>query len=482
MLKRLSILPMLGAAVSACSVGPAYHAKSPTELGVPSSYSVPADSAPRLDLSRWWARFDDPLLGALVEQGRAGNLDIAQAVTRLRQARESLVQAQSQLLPGVSGSGGYGRSITVNGPSVLGIARDSFSIGADVSWQADIFGGNRNSARAASAQYEGSGFDYANVLISIEAEVARNYILARLAQAQLANARASLGIQDENLQIAGWRVQAGLVSSLDNEQARSQRAQTAATVPQLEASYNSSVSRLGVLTGQAPGALKAQLEAVRPIPTGPGDIAVGIPADTLRQRPDVRSAERSLAAATARIGVAQAQLYPQLSLGGSIDAGASRVSDIFDVISGRLFANVAQTIFDAGRTRSNIRANEAAADGAFLAYKSSVLGALEDVELALTALHSAEAREGFFTTALDAATNSATLARSQYRAGLTDFTTLNQSESALLSARNGLSQAQSDKATALVQLFLALGGGWDSGTVPNVQTVQNLSTPAPQER
>jgi NodT family efflux transporter outer membrane factor (OMF) lipoprotein len=477
MRKHVPLLLMLGGALSACTVGPDYHAKSPTELGVPDSYSVPTQSQQRADLARWWARFDDPMLGQLVEQGRASNLDIAQAVTRLRQAHESLLQARAQLLPGISATGGYSRNVTVAGPVIPGVNRDVLSLGADVSYQLDLFGGNRSNAHAASEQYEASGFDYANVMISTEAEIARNYILARLAQAQLDNARSSLGFQDENLQIAGWRVQAGLVSSLDAEQARTQRANTAATVPQIEANYNSAVSRLGVLTGQAPGALKAQLEATKPIPTGPTDIAVGIPADTLRQRPDVRSSERALAAATARIGVAEAQLYPALSVGGNFSATSAHFEDIFNVVTGQLFANVAQTIFDGGRLHSQLRSSKDAADGAFLAYKSSVLGALEDVEVAITALRSAETREGFYTTALEAANNSAVLARGQYRAGLVDFTTLITSEAALLQARNNLSQAQSDKATALVQLFLALGGGWDSSTTPSVETV---STIAPQ--
>jgi NodT family efflux transporter outer membrane factor (OMF) lipoprotein len=304
------------------------------------------------------------------------------------------------------------------------------------------------------------------VLISIEAETARNYVLARAAQAELANARDALALQEDNLQIAQWRVQAGLVSTIDQEQARAQRAQTAATIPSLEANYNGFVSRLGVLTGQAPGALKAELEAVRPIPRGPASVATGIPAETLRQRPDVRAAERNLAAATARIGVATAQLYPALSLGGSISSGGGALSTLFDAITGRLFANIAQTIFDAGRNRSQVRSAEAAAQGAFLGYKQTVLTSLEDIENAIVALQAAQRRETEFRIALEAAGNQAIMARMQYRSGLTDFTTLNQAESALLSARNGLVGAQSDQSTALIQLYLSLGGGWDSSVIP----------------
>lgn len=460
------LFPILALALplAACASGPDYRPRAAAELGVPDGYSVAADQRAQEDLGQWWTKFDDPQLASLVDRARASNLDIALAVTRLRQARESLAQSRASLLPTIGASGGYSRNVPVTGSSFG--SNDNFSIGADANYQLDLFGGVRRGVEAARAGYEASGYDYATVLISIQAETARNYVLARLAQSQLANARDALAIADDNLQIAGWRVQAGLVSSLDAEQARASRAQTAASIPSLEASYNSFVSRLGVLTGQAPGALKAGLEATKPIPRGPANVATGIPADSLRQRPDIRSAERNLAAATAQIGVATAQLYPALGIGGSLDSGGGALSTVFDAISGRLFANIAQTIFDGGRTRSQIRSAEAAADGAFLNYKQTVLLALEDIENAIVALQSAQRRETEFRVALDAASNQTLLARLQYRSGLTDFTTLNQAEDSLLSARNGISQAQADQATALVALYLALGGGWDSSVTP----------------
>lgn len=461
-----SALPLAG-----CSVGPDYHPRAAAELGVPDSYSVAANQQAQEDLTRWWGKFDDPMLAQLVDQGRTANLDVAQAVTRLRQARESLAQSRASLLPQITGSAGYSRNVTVAGQNLSGQS-DNFSIGADASYQVDLFGGVRRGIEASSASYQAAGFDYASVLISVEGEIARNYVLARLAQAQLANARDSLAIQDDNLEIAGFRVQAGLVSSLDGEQARAARAQTAATIPTIEATYNGYVSRLGVLTGQAPGALKARMEAVQPIPKGPASVATGIPAETLRQRPDVRAAERNLAAATAQIGVATAQLYPALSIGGSLNSGGGALGTLFDTITGRLFAGIAQTIFDGGRLHSQVRSSRAAADGAFAAYKQTVLTGLEDVENAIVALDAAQQRARQFAIAYEAANNSAILSRMQYRSGLTDFTTLNQAESALLSARNGLSQAQADQATALIQLYLALGGGWDSNTIPEAPNGQ----------
>lgn len=477
-LRTSLIIALSTAALAGCTVGPDYRPQSATQLGVPDSFSVAADTANREDLTQWWTRFDDPLLQRLVASAAASNLDVGQAVTRLRQAREALVQARANILPSVNGTGGYNRSVNLVGGTSQVVLPDgtvttvsrgntgSFSLGASVSYQAGIFGEVRRGIEASRAQYEATGYNYASVLISTQAEIARNYIIARAAQANLANARASLGIQDDNLEIAGFRVQAGLVSSLDEQQARSSRAQAAASIPQIEATYNSAVSRLGVLTGQAPGALKGEMDAARPIPIGPASVGVGIPADTLRQRPDVLAAERNLASATANIGVAKAQLLPRLAISGNLNTSALGLGGLFDTVTGSLFAGLTQLIFDNGRARAQVRSNEAAADGAFLAYKGTVLAGLEDVENAVVALNTAQARAREFATALDAANTTAILARSQYRAGLTDFTTLNQSESALLSSQNGLTQAQSDQATALVQLYLALGGGWDASRDP----------------
>jgi NodT family efflux transporter outer membrane factor (OMF) lipoprotein len=475
------------ALLSACAVGPNYKPKSAPELGVPDGWSVTAAPTAE-DLTRWWRKFDDPVLGQLVEQAAAANLDLAQAVARLRQAREQLVISRSELFPTISGSAGYSRTepikgggttVTLPDGSVTTVGaggRNNFSLGLDASYQADLFGGVRRGVEASRAQYEAAGFDYAMTLLSVESEVARNYVLARAYQALLENAKASLAIQDDNLQIATWRVQAGLVSSVDVEQARASRAQTAAAIPQIEQQYNAAVSRIGVLTGQAPGALKQLIAPPRPIPSGPETVGAGIPANVLRQRPDVRSAERNLAAATAQIGVAKAQLFPALNISGSLGTSAGAIGGLLDTITGSLFAGLTQAIFNGGRLNAQVRSSRAAAEGAFAAYKSSVLTALEDVENAIVALQAAQERERQFAIAYDAANASAVLARSQYRAGLTDFTTLNTQEAALISARNGLVQARSDKATALIALYAALGGGWDASVTPDAATTKMPGT------
>ena len=470
--------------LTGCAVGPDYHPSAPTALGVPPVYAPPVTApaatvaAPAVaDLSAWWRQFDDPMLGDLIARATASNLDIAQSVARLAQARESLVQARGNLLPTLSGSAGATRNFTHGGSSSIIVGGNNgsggtvvttsgnsgstqLSLGLDASWQVDLFGGITRSLQAARADEAAARFDLEGVRTSVAGEVATNYIEARLAQTRLEIARGTLRTQDDNLQIAGWRVQAGLVSGLDAEQARAQRAQTAATIPSLETSYLQAVNRLGVLTGQAPGALRSEMEAIRPIPRGPDLIAVGIPADTLRNRPDVRGAERRLASATARIGVAKAALFPALSISGNINSEAATIGKLGDLLTGGLFAGLTQTIFDAGRNASQVRSARAGADLAFASYRQTILSGLEDVENAIQSLHAAKARQAELAIALDAASNAAVYSRSQYRSGLIDFLTLLQSEQALLSARDQLAAAQADQALALVQLYLALGGGW----------------------
>lgn len=444
--------------LTACAVGPDYRAAPATELGVPDAYERGMPGA--FDVAtaaRWWTQLNDPALDALVEAAIAGNLDIAQAKSRLAQARESAVQAGAQLMPSASATGKGGR--TVVSP---GVDSSSFSVGADASWEADLFGANHRSLEAARASAQAADYDLAAVRIAIIGEVVTNYVNARLAQEQLRIARETLATQDDNLQIARWRVQAGLASSLDEQQARTQRATTAATIPTLEQSWRSALARIAVLTGQAPGEATRALESGGGIPVPPRGIAVGIPADTLRQRPDVRSSERSLASATAQIGVAKAALFPALTISGNIGTSALKLGNLGDVVTGGLFGTLGQLLFDGGATASRVRAQRAVAEEAYAAYRGAVLGALEDVQNGLVAVDATAVRAQALAEGLDAATNSAIIARSQYRAGLTDFPTLLETERSLLSSRTSEASARADEALALAQLYLALGGGWQT--------------------
>lgn len=444
-------------------------------MGVPATYyqnvGTPQNEA---DLAQWWTRLNDPTLSALIDTAIANNLDIVQAQARLRQARESLAQSNAAFLPQLNASGNGGKNYRSqaggtrvdDSGNVISTGESnwssSYSANTSASWQIDLFGRLSRTAEAARAELAASGYDLAAVRLTIISELVTNYVQARLAQEQLRIARETERVQQDNFDIAGWRLQAGLVSSLDEQQARAQLAQTRASIPQQEANLRGSLNRIAVLTGQAPGEATRTLETPAPIPTAAPQIAVGIPADTLRRRPDVRSAERSLAAATARIGVAQAQLYPSLGISGNLATTSNAFSDLFSLITGGVFANVSQVIFDGGRLASQVRSQRAATDAAFAAYKQSVLTALEEVENAMASLASARTRQAEFATAYDASNNAALLARSQYQAGLIDFQTLSNTETTLLNARNSLANARSDEILAIARLYDALGGGWQS--------------------
>lgn len=453
--KMAALLP--AALLAGCAAGPDFREPTAASLGLPQAYigqevgSLDGDE----QLARWWTRFNDPVLAGLVEQAVNGNLDIAQARSRLMQAREAAIQAGAAYWPSANASAEGGRTFRSPGADA-----DTFSLGANANWELDLFGGVGRSVEAARADAQGVAYDLAAVRVAIIAETAANYVQLRLAEEQLRIARESLAIQDDNLQIARWRVMAGLASSLDEEQARTQRAQTAASIPGLDQAARNALARIAVLTGQAPGAATRMLEATSPIPVAPSTIAVGIPADTLRQRPDVRAAERALAAQTARIGVADAALLPALRISGNIGTSALSIGGLGDVITGGLFAGLSQLIFDGGATASRARSQRAGADGAFAAYRQSVLSSLEDVENGLVAMGATAERLRQSAIALDAAGNSAILARAQYRAGLTDFRTLLEAERSLLSSRNSEASSRADRALAAIQLYRALGGGW----------------------
>ena len=302
--RHLIFASILMLAASACTMGPDYAPRSAAELRVPERFAG-TDTSPSADIAAWWAELDDPVLSALIDRALADNPDLAQSLARVAQARESLAQTQGSTLPRVETSGSNGRNFNSELPDSW-----SFSRSIDARWTLDLFGGKRRSIEAARASYQAAGFTLANAQAALAAEVARTYVDLRTTRRRLAVARGSLEVQEQNALIAGWRGQAGLVSSIDVEQARAQRAQTAATVPLLEQAEAQARFRLAVLAGDAPGAVDGLLADDAPLPAAPVAIGAGTPAELLRRRPDIRAAERDLAAATARIGVAEADLYP----------------------------------------------------------------------------------------------------------------------------------------------------------------------------
>ncbi|MGB3166779.1 MAG: efflux transporter outer membrane subunit [Alteraurantiacibacter sp.] len=443
-------------ALAACAT-PLAEAPADPRVDVPTDWAL-SDPAPvSTDLTQYWTLLGDPLLTDFVEQAIVANRDLAVSAARLDQARASLVGARAGYLPSVSGSGGVRRDVGDN-------ARDGvqLSLGADAAWELDLFGQISGSVRAAEANLVASGYSLADLQRLIVGQVAIATINARANAQQLQLTRETLAYQDDNLQIARWRNQAGLVSSLDVEQARAQRAQTAASIPQLEASLAASANAISTLIGEPPGRVYDAILATEPAPVPAPPLLTGFeaPAEVLRRRPDVRFAEAILISDTARIGVARAQLLPLVRLSGTIGAGSNALDSLFDLITGNLFAGVSQLIFDGGRTRAQIDSAEAQARASLASWEQAILNALEDVETAAVDQRTADERVDLNEEALDAAGISALLARSQYQAGITDFRNLLTAENQLLSAQNQLVAAQADRATAFVRLTQALGGGW----------------------
>jgi len=412
-------------------------------------------------LARWWTTLNDPTLESLMDRAVRGNLDLRRAAAVLRQARAERGVAVSERFPTVTASGliGYNRISDRMGRSTnVG----HFSSGFDAGWEADFFGGIRRSIEAADASVEASQESLRDTLVSLVAEVAINYVEVRQFQRQLSIAENNLGIQQDSLRLAEQRFGAGLTSRFDVDQARYIVADTRSRIPVLQTLLAQAKNRLAVLLGENPGVLANELRQPAPIPVGPAQLAVGIPADALRRRPDVRRAERILAAQTARVGVATAARYPQFGLPGSIGYDFITKGNPLSLgnLIGSLGASAFYTLFDAGRLRQQVEIQNALQEQAFLDYQTSILLSLEDVENALVAYADQQVRRRSLLEAAEAAERAVETVRANYVAGLVDFQPVLESQRSLLSFQDDLAQTDGAVTSELIRLYKALGGGW----------------------
>lgn len=412
-------------------------------------------------LAAWWQTLDEPLLSELIERAAKGNRELAQAEARVREARARRGISEAERFPALQSSAGATQR---RGSEETGSGRSTelYSAGFDASWELDLFGGRRRALEAASANLQASVYDLRDVLVSLTAEVALNYLDTRAFQARLAVAEANLRLQGETFDIARWRSEAGLATQRDVEQAKLNLEQTRAQLPALRTGIAQAGNRIAVLLGQNPGTLDAMLAAPRAIPAAPPGVAAGVPADTLRRRPEVQRAERQLAAQTAQIGVATAALYPNFSLVGSIGLEALAAGRLLtaSALTSSLGANIGWTAFDAGRIRQNIAVQTALQEQALGRYEAAVLNALQDAENALVAYAAEQQRRDALATAAAAARNASDLARHQYAAGLADFQVVLDTQRSLLALEDQLASSQGNVTSNLVRLYKALGGGW----------------------
>lgn len=452
-----SATPLLLALWMAGCASVAQRDTAPPEAPVPTGWAGAASGSDATPLVQWWRRFDDPELSRLIEQALQTSTSVRSAQASLQQARAQRDLARAGLGPTLGASTSAQRS-----QSGQAAPTNRFQAGFDASWEPDLFGANRAAADAGEADARAAETTLADAQVSLAAEVAVSLIELRGLQARLAIAQQNLSTQTETLQITRWRTQAGLASSLDLEQAVAASEQTAAQIPALHSSIGQALNALAVLTGQGPGALQARLGQAAPIPRTPADLALAIPAETLRQRPDVRTAEHRISAALARVSAADAARYPSFQLGGSLGLSALTLGTLTDGASvlRSLLASVSVPLFDGGATKAQLRSQEAALEHARIAYQAVVLTALQDVEDALLALQGDREKLTRLQAAADAAANAELLARQRYASGLVDFRTVLDTQRTLLSAQDSVASTQASLSADHVRLYKALGGGW----------------------
>lgn len=461
--QRILAVLAIAALAGCAAVGPNYippQTPVSTIWNTPLQGGITVETEPR-NLADWWTTLNDPELSRLIERAVAGNRDVERAAARIREARARRGLSKAGLYPTLDASGSAARS---RGSADMGpvATTDLFSAGLDASWEIDLFGGVRRSVEAADADLQVAGEDLRDTLVSLLAEVAMNYVDLRTAQARLAVTETSLKSLEESLRLTQWRAQAGLGDELAMEQARYNLESARSQIPSLLTAIAEAQNRLAVLTGETPGAVHAELSQPEPIPSLPPEVAIGVPADLLRQRPDVRRAERQLAAQTARIGVATADLYPKLKLSGAIGLQALTFGSLFNAANATSSGSSGLTwrVFDAGAIRKNIEIQSALQEQSRIAYESAVLGALEEAENAILAYAQEQRRRQSLGEAVRSAQVAAELAGIKYRAGLIDFTTVLEAERSLLGFRDQLAQSEGAIVTNLVKLYKALGGGW----------------------
>lgn len=414
-------------------------------------------------LARWWTVLDDPVLTNLIARAADGSLDLRQAQARVREARARRGIASANRFPTLDAAAAANR-VRGSEETGTGATTELYSAAFDATWELDLFGGRRRALESAEAAVAASEADLRDVTVTLLAEVALNYVEVRSFQTRLALAEANLATQTETYDITRWRAQAGLTTDLDVQRARYNLEQTRAQIPLLRNGLEQAKNRLAFLLGLPAGALTAELDERKPIPVAETDVAVGVPADVLRRRPDVRAAERRLAAQTAEVGVATAARYPSFALLGSIGLEALTGSRLFtsSARTNAAAANATWTLFDAGRLRQNVEVQNALQEQALVAYEAAVLTAVNDVENALVAYAEEQARRAALVDATRAAESAATLATQQYNAGLIDFQVVLDAQRSLLSLQDQLAASEGEVSSNLIRLYKALGGGWTS--------------------
>ncbi|MBI5213618.1 MAG: efflux transporter outer membrane subunit [Nitrospirae bacterium] len=450
-----------------CSVGPNY--KKP-DVKIPASFSETQPVKDQvIDYGKWWKTFNDPLLDSLIEDGVKSNRDIRIAGARIKEVRALYGVTDAAFWPNLQASGSYSRNRTSeNAPlskTTGGSTYSLFQAGFDASWEIDFFGGVRRAVEAAGADVDAALESGRMVMVSVLGEAAKNYIELRGLQKQLDVLEANARSQAESLDLIRVRYKAGLISFLDVARAESLLTSTKAQIPLIQKSIKQAAHRIAVLLGKEPGALWQELSKRSAIPVPAIGITAGLPSELLLRRPDIRRAERDLAAASARIGAAKADLFPRFSLTGSFGLQGAEDRDMG--FAGSRFWNIGPSlrlpIFSGGRITSNIQAQDARHEQALIRYEQTIMAALEEVENALVAYAKEEERRKDLAASVASSREAFSLAAELYTKGLADYLNVLDAERSLLSAESQLAQSEAAVSGYIVSLYKAIGGGWETG-------------------
>jgi outer membrane protein, multidrug efflux system len=422
-------------------------------------------ASPQQDLSRWWSRFNDPTLNQLISSALRDSPDIKTATSRVREARANRDAQYASLFPSLDGAGrGLLRRTWQDGASSA--SSQAYSAGLDAAWEIDLFGKNRSSVAAATANLDAAGENLNSVHAALAAEIATSYTSLRANEAKLAVLMQNVTTREETAQLASWRLQAGEADSLEATQSQSSLESARAAIPSLQGAISQGKNDLALLAGQTPGALDPLLASRRDIPAPPSSLAIGIPADVLRQRPDVRVAGYQVLSAAASTRATEATQYPSLNLSGLLDMNSNSGTKLFDPQSAaaNIAGNITSPIFNAGRIKANIEASRAAEEQAVINYRKTVLTALSDTENALIACRRSGERLATLEKATQLARESDEVARQRYQAGEIDFLDVLDSQRTLLGLEDNLLSTRTDRTNAYIRLYQALGGGWSAGS------------------
>lgn len=467
---RLKILLLAAATLAGCTVGPDYH---PPIVGLTPAYMASGAIAAERPDTTWWSGFGDPILEDLVERATAGNLDIAQADARISQSRAAARAAGAALLPSVAATGGV-TAVSQSRETPVGKitqafgqprANTQYAIGAEASWEVDLFGGLRRGREAARADLGSSEAQAAAVRVAIAAETADAYVALRGLQARFAIARRQETTEAKLVELVRQRVEQGVSADRELNRSNGSLEGVRATLAPLRASIAAQLNRLDVLVGQQPGTNRALLTAEHAIPVAPTPAGSTAPIDLLRRRPDVVAAERRLAAANARIGVSIAEYYPHLSLSSLLGVASLGTSTLFtggavQAVGG---AGLRWRLFDFGRVDAEVAQAKGAQAEALAAWRGSVLKAAEDVETALSRLAEAQVEQGDLVRQITALTKARAQADQAYSGGVLSLVDVLDADRELLAASDRQATVQADQARAAIAAYRALGGGWQVG-------------------